>query len=136
MSLILALDQGTSSSRAVIVDHNGHILATAQRELPQIYPKHGWVEQDPETIWSSQLAAVRALLEQQHLTAQDIAAIGITNQRETTLIWDRTTGQPIYNALVWQDRRNAALCDQLRADGHEPLFQQKTGLILDAYFSA
>jgi len=136
MSLILALDQGTSSSRAVVVDHNGVILATAQRELPQIYPQHGWVEQDPETIWSSQLAAVRALLEQQHLTAADIASIGITNQRETTLIWDRATGQPIYNALVWQDRRNAALCDQLRADGHEPLFQARTGLILDAYFSA
>jgi glycerol kinase len=136
MSVILALDQGTSSSRAVIVDHHGTILAVAQRELPQIYPRHGWVEQDPETIWSSQLAAVRAVLEQQHLSAPDIAALGITNQRETTIVWDRATGQPIYNALVWQDRRNAALCDKLRAEGHEPLFQQKTGLILDAYFSA
>jgi glycerol kinase len=135
MSVILALDQGTSSSRAVVVDSSSKILAVAQRELPQIYPQPGWVEQDPETIWSSQLAAIRAVMEQAHLTAKDIAAVGITNQRETTVVWDRTTGQPIFNALVWQDRRNASFCDLLKSQGHEPLFQEKTGLILDAYFS-
>ena len=136
MSVILALDQGTSSSRAVIIDADARIIATAQRELPQIYPQSGWVEQDPETIWSTQLAAIRAVLEQSHLTARDITSVGITNQRETTIVWDRTTGQPIFNALVWQDRRTAPLCDQLRAAGHEPTVQQKTGLIFDAYFSA
>lgn len=135
MSVILALDQGTSSSRAVIVDSHSKILAVAQRELPQIYPQPGWVEQDPEAIWSSQLAAMRAVMEQTHLTSSDIAAVGITNQRETTVVWDRTTGQPIFNALVWQDRRSAPLCDLLQSQGHEPLFQKKTGLIFDAYFS-
>jgi glycerol kinase len=135
MSLILALDQGTSSSRAVVVDSHSNILAVAQRELPQIYPHPGWVEQDPEAIWSSQLAAVRAVMEQLHLAATDIAAVGITNQRETTIVWDRATGQPLFNALVWQDRRSAPLCDLLKSKGHEPLFQKKTGLILDAYFS-
>ena len=136
MSVILALDQGTSSSRAVLVDSNSKILAVAQRELPQIYPQPGWVEQDPEAIWSSQLAAIRAVMEQTHLTAKDIAAVGITNQRETTVVWDRATGQPIFNALVWQDRRSAPLCERLKSQGHEPLFQKKTGLIFDAYFSA
>jgi glycerol kinase len=135
MSVLLALDQGTSSSRAVVVDHEGKILAVAQRELPQIYPQPGWVEQDPEAIWSSQLAAIRDVMEQLKLTAKDLIAVGITNQRETTVVWDRGTGQPIFNALVWQDRRTAPLCDALRAEGHEPLFQEKTGLILDAYFS-
>jgi glycerol kinase len=135
MSVLLALDQGTSSSRAVIVDSNGKILSVAQRELPQIYPQPGWVEQDPETIWSSQLAAIRAVLAEQNLTAKDIASIGITNQRETTIVWDRATGHPVFNALVWQDRRTAPLCDELRAAGHEPMVQQKTGLIFDAYFS-
>ena len=136
MSVILALDQGTSSSRAVIVDSESRILAVAQRELPQIYPQPGWVEQDPEAIWSSQLAAIRAVMEQAQLTAQDIAAVGITNQRETTVVWDRTSGQPIFNALVWQDRRSAPSCDLLKSQGHEPLIQKKTGLIFDAYFSA
>jgi glycerol kinase len=135
MSVILALDQGTSSSRAVVVDGKGKILAVAQRELPQIYPQPGWVEQDPETIWSSQLAAMRDVMEQLRLTAADIAAVGITNQRETTIVWDRATGQPIFNALVWQDRRSAPVCDQLKAQGHEAMCQAKTGLILDAYFS-
>ena len=135
MSIILALDQGTSSSRAILVDSTSRILAVSQRELPQIYPQPGWVEQDPEAIWSSQLAAMRAVMDQAHLTASDIAAVGITNQRETTIVWDRTTGQPIFNALVWQDHRSAPLCDLLKSQGHEPLFQQKTGLILDAYFS-
>ncbi len=136
MSVILALDQGTSSSRAVIVDRESSVLAVAQRELPQIYPQPGWVEQDPEAIWSSQLAAIRAVMEQAQLTAQDIAAVGITNQRETTVVWDRASGQPIFNALVWQDRRGAPLCDLLKTQGHEPLVQQKTGLVFDAYFSA
>jgi glycerol kinase len=135
MSVILALDQGTSSSRAVIVDGSSKIIAVAQRELPQIYPQPGWVEQDPEAIWSSQLAAIRAVMEQAHLAYTDITAVGITNQRETTIVWDRVTGQPIFNALVWQDRRSAPLCDLLKLQGHEPLFQRKTGLIFDAYFS-
>ena len=135
MSVILALDQGTSSSRAILVDNNCKIIAVAQRELPQIYPQPGWVEQDPETIWSSQLAAIRAVMESAHLTTKDIAAVGITNQRETTIVWDRISGQPIFNALVWQDRRSAPLCDRLKSQGSEPLFQNKTGLILDAYFS-
>ena len=133
--VILALDQGTSSSRAVAVNQAGEIVAVAQRELPQIYPQPGWVEQDPETIWSSQLAAIRAVMEQAKLTPADIAAIGITNQRETTIVWDRETGQPIANAIVWQDRRTAPLCAKLQAQGHEQLFQQKTGLVIDAYFS-
>lgn len=135
MSVILALDQGTSSSRAVLVDASGRIIAAAQRELPQIYPQPGWVEQDPEAIWSSQLAAIRAVMEQARVTAKDLVAVGITNQRETTIVWDRTTGQPLFNALVWQDRRSAPICDSLRSQGYEPTFQKKTGLILDAYFS-
>lgn len=135
MSVILALDQGTSSSRAVLVDRDSRILSVAQRELPQIYPQPGWVEQDPETIWSTQLASIRGVLDEAHLTAKDIHAIGITNQRETTIVWERATGRPIFNAIVWQDRRTAGICAQLKEAGHEPVFQQKTGLILDAYFS-
>ena len=135
MRVTLALDQGTSSSRAVVVDSDCTIIAVAQRELPQIYPQPGWVEQDPEAIWSSQLAAIRAVLDQTQLMASNIAAVGITNQRETTIMWDRRSGQPIFNALVWQDRRSAPLCETLKTAGHEPLFQRKTGLILDAYFS-
>lgn len=136
MRVILALDQGTSSSRAVVVGSDCGIMAVAQRELPQIYPQPGWVEQDPEAIWSSQVASVRAVMEQARLTASDVAGIGITNQRETTIVWERRSGQPIFNALVWQDRRSAPLCEALKAQGHEPLFQRKTGLLLDAYFSA
>jgi glycerol kinase len=135
MSFILALDQGTSSSRAVLVDQQSNLIAIAQRELPQIYPQPGWVEQDPEAIWSSQLAAIRAVMEQAGVSASEIAAVGITNQRETTIVWDRATGHPVCNALVWQDRRTAPLCEALRVAGHEPLFQQRTGLLLDAYFS-
>ncbi|MDE3106241.1 MAG: glycerol kinase GlpK [Acidobacteriota bacterium] len=135
MSVILALDQGTSSSRAVVVDASSRIVAVAQRELPQIYPQPGWVEQDPEAIWSSQLGSIRAVMDQARLAPEDLAAVGITNQRETTVVWDRETGQPVFNAIVWQDRRTAAFCDTLKAQGHEPLFQQRTGLILDAYFS-
>ena len=136
MKTILALDQGTSSSRAVVLGADGKIIAVAQRELPQIYPQPGWVEQDPEAIWSSQLAAIRAVMEQTGLSPVDLAGVGIANQRETTIVWDRETGQPIFNALVWQDRRTAQLCERLQAEGHEPLIQRKTGLVIDAYFSA
>ena len=135
MGYVLALDQGTSSSRAMIVDDAGAIVAVAQRELPQIYPRPGWVEQDPETIWSTQMSAIRAVLEGTELTPKDIVAVGITNQRETTVVWDRRTGEPIGNAIVWQDRRTAEFCEGLEAAGHEETFQSCTGLILDAYFS-
>src|SRR5260370_28199718 len=135
MSLILALDQGTSSSRAVLVDQSSAIVAVTQRELPQIYPQPGWVEQDPEAIWSSQRAAIRAVLDEAGVSAKDIAAVGITNQRETTIVWNRTTGQPIANAIVWQARRTAAFCEELRPPAHDPLFQSKTALALPAYFS-
>lgn len=141
MKAILGFDQGTSSSRAVLVQPDGVLSHTAQRELPQIYPQPGWVEQDPETIWSSQAAAVRAVLGEAGLDASEIDCIGITNQRETTIVWERATGRPIANAIVWQDRRTAEFCRQLaekRADGTEieTGIRQKTGLLLDPYFSA
>ncbi len=132
---ILALDQGTTSSRAVLVDHDGQIHGIEQQEFVQIFPQPGWVEHDPELIWSSQLAVAQSVLKNNHISASDLAAIGISNQRETTLLWDRKTGAAIGRAIVWQDRRTADLCEQLRKDGKETLFQQKTGLILDAYFS-
>jgi glycerol kinase len=132
---ILALDQGTTSSRAIIFNHEGEILSVAQQEFRQIFPQPGWVEHDPLEIWSSQLGVARAAMAQASLGSGDIAAIGITNQRETTVVWDRVTGQPIHNAIVWQDRRTARECDALKAAGHEALFQSKTGLVIDAYFS-
>lgn len=132
---ILAIDQGTTSSRAVLFNHEGMIVAVAQREFTQIYPKPGWVEHDANEIWNVQLQVIQEVLAKQELTATDIAAIGITNQRETTLIWDKHTGQPIYNAIVWQDRRTADICDQLKADGQEDYIRQNTGLVIDAYFS-
>ncbi|ABR89116.1 glycerol kinase [Janthinobacterium sp. Marseille] len=132
---ILAIDQGTTSSRAILFNHEGQIHGVAQQEYPQIFPEPGWVEHDANAIWNSQLAVARQVLKENKLSATDIAAIGITNQRETTVIWDRKTGQPIANAIVWQDRRTAAYCDQLRAEGKADLFQQKTGLVLDSYFS-
>jgi len=135
MSIVLALDQGTTSSRAIVFDHTGSIRATAQKEFRQIYPQSGWVEQDAEEIWSTQLATARAALAQAGLSAGNIAAIGITNQRETTVVWERATGRPIANAIVWQDRRTAGLCEQLRVQGVEALFTGRTGLLLDAYFS-
>ncbi len=135
MSYVLALDQGTTSSRAIVFDQRGRIVAVAQKEFRQIFPKPGWVEHDPAEIWSTQAGVMAEVLERAQLRASDIAAIGITNQRETTVVWDRQTGAPIHNAIVWQDRRTAALCDQLRADGKQALFQQKTGLVVDAYFS-
>jgi glycerol kinase len=135
MTFLLALDQGTTSSRAIIFDAQCRIIASAQRELPQIYPQPGWVEHDPNEIWDGQLVTVREVLSKAGLTAGDIAAIGITNQRETTLLWERSTGRPLANAIVWQDRRTASICAQLKADGHETLFRQRTGLLLDPYFS-
>ena len=133
---ILALDQGTSSSRAILFDRAGTPVATAQREFAQHYPSPGWVEHDALEIWLSQLAVARDALQAAHAGPGDIAAIGITNQRETTVIWDRATGQPIAPAIVWQDRRTAGVCDQLRAQGVAALVQQKTGLMVDPYFSA
>jgi glycerol kinase len=134
-SHLLALDQGTSSSRCIVFDLQGRIQAMAQREFRQIYPRPGWVEHDPADLWTTQLATAREALANAGLTAADIAAIGITNQRETTLVWNRRTGEPVYNAIVWQDRRAEPACAALRAAGHEPLFRRKTGLIVDAYFS-
>jgi len=132
---ILALDQGTTSSRAIVFDRDGGIVAVAQKEFRQIFPQPGWVEHDADEIWSTQMGVVHEALARAGVRAADIAAIGITNQRETAVIWDRTTGRPIHNAIVWQDRRTAGLCDQLRADGHVETFQRKTGLLIDAYFS-
>lgn len=133
---ILALDQGTSSSRAIVFDHEGNIRSTAQHEFPQIFPKSGWVEHDPHVIWSSQAAVVAEAISQIGINGMDIAAIGITNQRETTIVWDVDTGEPIYNAIVWQDRRTSEYCDRLREEGLAPMIREKTGLIIDAYFSA
>jgi len=133
---ILALDQGTSSSRAMLFDEEGAPVATEQREFPQIYPRAGWVEHDPEAIWSSQLEAAQDLLRKSAVALDQIAAVGITNQRETTVVWDRATGRPVANAIVWQCRRTAGQCDALRAQGLEPLVREHTGLVLDAYFSA
>ena len=135
-SHILALDQGTTSSRAIVFDKLGRPVAVAQSEFPQIYPKPGWVEHDPTTIWKTQLNTAKRALRLAKLSAGDIAAIGITNQRETTLLWDRDTGKPIANAIVWQDRRTADICDSLRRDKADRLIRRKTGLELDAYFSA
>lgn len=133
--LVLALDQGTSSSRAILFDRQGNVVRVAQQEFQQHYPQPGWVEHDAEDIWQSQLAVARTVLAESGTPWQRVCAIGITNQRETTLLWDRRTGEPLARAIVWQDRRTADVCDQLQADGHAALFQQKTGLVIDAYFS-
>jgi glycerol kinase len=133
---LIAIDQGTTSTRAIAFDADLKPLASAQQELRQIYPAPGWVEHDPEEIWEAVVACVRSVLAKGGLTAKDIAGVGITNQRETTVIWDRATGKPIHNAIVWQDRRTADFCDALRAGGHEPEITAKTGLLLDPYFSA
>ncbi len=135
MSFILSLDQGTTSSRAIVFDHAGAICATAQKEIQQIFPQTGWVEHDPREIWSSQIEVARSALARAGLKAGDLAAIGITNQRETTVLWDRKTGEPIHNAIVWQDRRTAGFCDELKRAGHEELIHRKAGLVIDAYFS-
>jgi len=133
---VLALDQGTTSSRALLFDREGAVRAVAQREFDQIFPEPGWVEHNPEQIASSQIAVALDALVKAGATAKDIAAIGIANQRETTIVWNRETGETVYNAIVWQDRRTADFCAQLRAAGHGPLIQQRTGLLIDSYFSA
>ena len=135
MRYILAIDQGTTSSRAILFDGDLKVAAVAQQEFPQHYPDSGWVEHDPADLWTSTAATCRSVLEKAGIKAGDIAGIGITNQRETTLIWDRKTGKPIHNAIVWQDRRTAPLCQRLKAEGHEAAVTERTGLLLDPYFS-
>src|SRR5689334_4002955 len=132
MTHILALDQGTTSSRAIVFDREGQIVSIAQQEYEQIYPQPGWVEHDPEVIWQSQMRTAAEAVAMAGLTAKSIAACGITNQRETTILWDRSTGRPLYNAIVWQDRRTAGFCDQARARFGD-LIREKTGLESDAY---
>ncbi len=135
MKYVLALDQGTTSSRTIVFDHGGNVVSSAQREFRQIFPKPGWVEHDATEIWASQLHTASEAMGKARLTAADIAAIGITNQRETTVVWDRETGAPVHHAIVWQDRRTAAACDRLKARGLAPMIKRKTGLVVDAYFS-
>jgi glycerol kinase len=135
MPFVLALDQGTTSSRAILFNAAGEIAAVAQKEFTQIFPQPGWVEHDPVEIWASQSGVVTEALAKAGAASKDLAAIGITNQRETTIVWDRATGKPVYNAIVWQDRRTAGFCDSLKRDGHEHMIQQRTGLLIDAYFS-
>ena len=132
---ILALDQGTTSSRAIVFGHDGRIVGSAQQEFPQILPAPGHVEHDPEAIWASQLKVARDALTNAQVEPNQIAAIGITNQRETTILWDRHTGKPVANAIVWQSRASAGICDRLKADGLSDTFRDKTGLVVDAYFS-
>ena len=136
MPYVLALDQGTTSSRAIVFDHGANIVAVGQREFPQIFPRPGWVEHDPGEIWATQIAVATEALGRAHLRPRDIAAIGITNQRETCLVWDRRTATPIHRAIVWQDRRTADACRDLKRGGHEPMVTARTGLLLDPYFSA
>ncbi len=135
MKTILAFDQGTTSSRAILFDHDGNIVHTAQKEFRQIFPQPGWVEHDPNEIWSSQSSVAVEALTSRRIASRDVAAIGITNQRETTVVWDRKTGDPVYNAIVWQDRRTATICDKLKADGLAETFAAKTGLLIDPYFA-
>ena len=132
---LLALDQGTTSPRALLLDQTGNVAAVAQREFEQIFPQAGWVEHNPIEIWSTQVGVVAEVIGSSGIRVQDIAAIGITNQRETAIVWDRITGEPVYNAIVWQDRRTAGRCDKLKRDGFEDLVQEKTGLVIDPYFS-
>ncbi len=133
---IMALDQGTTSSRAILFDKEGNIVATSQKEFTQFYPKIGWVEHNPMEIWGSQSGVMREVLETNSIRPEEVCAIGITNQRETTIVWEKSTGKPIYNAIVWQCRRTSEICDELKEKGYEKLIKDKTGLILDAYFSA
>ena len=135
MTYLLALDQGTSSCRSIVFDPNGTLVAMAQKELPQIYPQPGWVEHDALEIWRLQLVTAREVLSTAGITAAQLRAVGITNQRETTLIWNRRTGQPIHHAIVWQDRRAEPTCAELRASGLADSIRAKTGLLVDAYFS-
>src|SRR5437868_14460286 len=133
---ILALDQGTTSSRAIVFDHQGQIRSVAQKEFTQIFPQPGWVEHDPNEIWSTQAGVAAEATVKIGINGTHIKAIGITNQRETTIVWDRTTGEPVYNAIVWQDRRTADYCERIKAEGAGGTIQAKTGLLVDAYFSA
>ncbi|MEO6837322.1 MAG: FGGY family carbohydrate kinase, partial [Ginsengibacter sp.] len=133
---ILAFDQGTTSSRAIVFDKSGFIISISQKEFTQIFPSPGWVEHDPNEIWSSQIGVAAEAVSRVGLTSNDIAAIGITNQRETTVVWEKETGKPIYNAIVWQDRRTADFCDQLKKQNLGETIREKTGLVIDAYFSA
>lgn len=132
---IVALDQGTTSSRAVVMDHDANIVSVSQREFEQIYPKPGWVEHDPMEIWASQSSTLVEVLAKADISSDQIAAIGITNQRETAIVWERETGKPIYNAIVWQCRRTADICEQLKRDGLEDYIRDNTGLVVDPYFS-
>ncbi len=132
---VLALDQGTTSSRSILFDHDGNVVATAQREFTQHFPRSGWVEHDAEEIWATQAATIAEVLARAHATPADLVAVGITNQRETTVLWDRATGRPVAPAIVWQDRRTADFCARLKSDGHEPEVARRTGLLLDPYFS-
>lgn len=136
MAHILALDQGTTSSRGIVFDDSGAIVETAQQEFEQIFPRSGWVEHDPEDIWRTQLSTARAALEKAGVSARDLSGIGIANQRETAVLWDRSTGEPICNAIVWQDRRTSEICDRMKTDGKEEFIRQRTGLVIDSYFSA
>ena len=133
--LILTLDQGTTSSRAIVFNHDGEIVSVSQKPFEQMFPKPGWVEHDPNEIWSSQISCAAEVIAKLGISGKEIAAIGITNQRETTIVWDRETSEPLYNAIVWQDRRTAKYCDELKAAGYAEMIQKKTGLVLDAYFS-
>ncbi len=133
---ILSFDQGTTSSRAIVFDKKGNIVSIAQKEFTQIFPQPGWVEHDANEIWSTQIGVATEAILKAGLTVYDIAAIGITNQRETAVVWDRKTSQPVYNAIVWQDRRTAGYCDELKKDGSSKTIKEKTGLVTDAYFSA
>src|SRR5436853_1073823 len=132
---VLALDQGTTSSRAIVFNHEGLIVTSAQQEFPQIYPSPGLVEHDPEAIWSSQLAVAQEAMQKAGASASDIAAIGITNQRETTVVWDKNTGKPVFNAIVWQSRLTVPICDALKEKGFDKEIRERTGLVTDAYFS-
>ncbi|MGL5578403.1 MAG: FGGY family carbohydrate kinase, partial [Fusobacteriaceae bacterium] len=135
MKYIIALDQGTTSSRAIIFDENQKIVGTAQREFKQIYPKEGWVEHDPMEIWASQSGVMAEVIAQSGISTHDVIGIGITNQRETTIVWDKNTGKPVYNAIVWQCRRTADICDRLKAKNLQDYVRENTGLVIDAYFS-
>ncbi len=132
---VLAIDQGTTSSRAIIFNKQGEIVTTTQKEFTQIFPQSGWVEHDAMEIWSSVQSVVAEALSQPEVSGSDIAAIGITNQRETTVVWDKNTGKPVYNAIVWQSRQTMGICDDLKAKGLDPMVREKTGLLIDAYFS-
>src|SRR5215831_12778749 len=136
MPYILAFDQGTTSSRAILFDHDAQVVGVGQQEFRQIFPKPGWVEHDAQEIWATQIAVAIQALGRAGLRPRDVAAIGITNQRETTVVWDRETGDPVYNAIVWQDRRTADYCERLKKEGAGETIQAKTGLLIDAYFSA